>query len=54
MAGFQLSQISPAIEKIVHGRAAATRIFKIIDRNPTIVNHPNAITPSKIDGIIKF
>ena len=34
MAGFNLSQLTPAIKKIAEGRVAAVRIFKIIDRKP--------------------
>ena len=36
MAGFQLSQLTPALKKISEGRAAAKRIFEIIDRKPLI------------------
>jgi len=32
MAGFNFTQLTPAIKKIAEGRAAAARIFKIIDR----------------------
>jgi hypothetical protein len=36
MAGFNLSQLTPAIQKIAEGRSAAARIYKIIDRIPEI------------------
>jgi hypothetical protein len=32
MAGFNLSQLAPSLQKIAEGRSAAVRIFKIIDR----------------------
>lgn len=32
MAGFNLSQLTPALQKITEGMTAATRIFKILDR----------------------
>lgn len=32
MAGFNMTQLTPAIKKISEGRSAAARIFKIIDR----------------------
>ena len=36
MAGFNLTQVTPAIKKISEGRSAANRIFKMIDRKPLI------------------
>ena len=36
MAGFNLSQLAPAFQKIIEGRVAAVRIFEIIDRKPQI------------------
>jgi len=32
MAGFNLSQVTPAFKKITEGRQAAARIFDVIDR----------------------
>ena len=32
MAGFNFSQVTPALKKIAEGRIAAARIYKIIDR----------------------
>ena len=32
MAGFNFTQLTPAIKKIAEGRVAAYRIFEIIDR----------------------
>jgi hypothetical protein len=32
MAGFNFSQLTPALEKIAQGRQAAARIFEIVDR----------------------
>jgi ATP-binding cassette subfamily B (MDR/TAP) protein 1 len=43
MAGFNLSQLTPAFEKIAKGRQAASRIFAIIDREPLIKNPENGI-----------
>jgi ABC-type multidrug transport system fused ATPase/permease subunit len=54
MAGFNLSQLSPAFEKIVQGRQAAARIYTIIDRKPLINNPEKGLKPERIDGIIKF
>ena len=32
MAGFNFTQVTPALEKMAQGRIAAARIFKILDR----------------------
>lgn len=53
MAGFQLSQLAPAFKKIVEGRVAAVRIFKIIDR-PPLVRTEKGIIPSSFKGNFKF
>jgi len=45
MAGFNFTQLTPAIKKISEGRIAAARIFKIVDRKPLIASSPNAIVP---------
>jgi len=45
MAGFNLSQLTPAIKKISEGRVAANRIFEIIDREPKIKSLPVAVIP---------
>jgi hypothetical protein len=34
LSGFNLTLVSPALKKIIAGKAAAARIFKIIDRVP--------------------
>ena len=54
MAGFNLSQLSPAFEKIVQGRQAAARIFATIDREPLIKSPENGLKPERIDGVIRF
>ena len=36
MAGFNFSQVTPALKKIAEGRIAAARIYQIIDRVPLI------------------
>lgn len=54
MAGFNFTQLTPAIKKIAEGRAAAARIFKIIDREPLIKSPPNALKPTSFKGIFKF
>jgi ATP-binding cassette subfamily B (MDR/TAP) protein 1 len=38
MAGFNFSQLTPALKKIAEGRQAAARIYQIIDRQPLIKN----------------
>jgi ATP-binding cassette, subfamily B (MDR/TAP), member 1 len=38
MAALNLSQLSPAIKKIAEGKAAAARIFEVIDRDPLVKN----------------
>ena len=43
MAGFNLSQLTPAFKKIVEGQQAAARIYHIIDREPLIKNPVNGI-----------
>lgn len=45
MAGFMLSQLSPSLKKISEGKVAATRIFKIIDREPKIKSPENGLVP---------
>lgn len=45
MAGFNFTQLTPAIKKIAEGRTAAARIYKIIDRQPKILSPPNGIRP---------
>jgi hypothetical protein len=45
MAGFNFTQLTPAVKKIAEGRTAAARIYKIIDRQPNIVSPPNGIRP---------
>lgn len=54
MAGFNLTQLGPSMEKIVAGKQAGARIFSVIDREPEIKNAPNAIRLEKIVGKIKF
>lgn len=54
MAGFNLSQLTPAFEKIASGRQAAARIFAIIDREPLIKNPENGIKIENLKGKIKF
>ena len=48
MAGFNLTQLGPSLEKIAKGRNAAARIFAILDREPTIQSLPNAKKLTKI------
>lgn len=54
MAGFNMTQLTPAIKKISEGRTAAARIFKIVDRQPTIVSPPNALKPDTFKGVFRF
>jgi hypothetical protein len=54
LAGFNLTLVSPALKKIIEGRAAAARIFQVIDRIPKIQNSPDALRPDDFKGIIKF
>lgn len=54
MAGFNFSQLTPALKKIAEGRQAAARIFQIVDREPLIKNPLNPIRPESFRGIIKF
>ena len=46
MAGFNLSQLTPSLKKIVEGKTAASRIYAIIDRQPAVISSPNAVRPS--------
>ena len=43
MLGFNLGQIFPSVKKVLEGRQAAYRIFKIIDRQPIVRNPDNAV-----------
>ena len=54
MAGFNLNQIGPSLEKITVGRQAAARIYAVLDRDPQIKSPDIAIIPKKINGLIKF
>ena len=48
MAGFNLTQLGPSLEKIAQGRNAAARIFIILDREPEIQSKPDAKILPKI------
>lgn len=54
MAGFNSAQLTPAIKKLSEGRLAAARIFKIIDRKPTVASLPNALKPTTFKGVFVF
>lgn len=54
MAGFNFTQLTPAVKKISEGRVAAHRIFKIIDRRPLISSPDNAVTPAQFTGVFRF
>jgi ATP-binding cassette subfamily B (MDR/TAP) protein 1 len=54
MAGFNMTQLTPAIKKMSEGRTAAARIFKIIDRQPAIISPPNALKPDTFKGVFRF
>ena len=54
MAGFNFTQLTPAIQKITQGMTAAARIYKIIDREPLIKPPQNGIVPNGFTGVFKF
>ena len=54
MAGFNFSQLSPALKKITTGKEASRRIFSIIDRQPLISSPPDGRKLSNLVGKIKF
>ena len=54
MAGFNFTQLTPAVKKMSEGRSAAARIFKIIDREPRIVSVPGAKKPENFKGVFRF
>ncbi len=54
MAGFNFSQLTPALKKIAEGRQSAARIFEIVDREPKIKNSSNPVKPTSFRGIIKL
>ena len=54
MAGFNLTQLGPSLEKIAQGKNAAARIFSILDREPEIKSPENPKKLDEIMGIIKF
>ena len=45
MAALNLSQLSPSIKKIAEGKAAAARIFEVLDREPLVKNPENPKIP---------
>lgn len=54
IVGFNMSQLPPSLKKITEGRAAAGRIFKIIDREPRVRNLVNGIKIPDFKGVIRF
>jgi ATP-binding cassette subfamily B (MDR/TAP) protein 1 len=54
MAGFNFTQLTPAVKKISQGRSAAARIFTIIDRQPLIHSPANAVKPESFKGVFRF
>lgn len=54
MAGFNLTQLTPAFKKIAEGKLAAARIFAILDREPLIKNPPNGIKIANLQGKFRF
>ena len=54
MAVQKFIEIAPAQKKLNDGMIAAARIFKVIDREPTIASLPAAITPDHFEGVFRF
>jgi ATP-binding cassette, subfamily B (MDR/TAP), member 1 len=54
LPALSLNQLAPSLQKIAEGRAAASRIFKIVDRQPTIRSKEDAIVPETFRGIFRF
>jgi hypothetical protein len=45
LPALSLSQLAPSMQKIAEGKAAAAKIFYIIDREPKIKSKDKAIIP---------
>ena len=54
MSCIYLAQLAPALKKVGEGVDAASRIFKIIDREPLIKSPENGLQPDHIQGKIVF
>jgi ATP-binding cassette, subfamily B (MDR/TAP), member 1 len=54
LPALSLNQLSPSLQKIAEGKAAAARIFAVIDRVPLIRSKPEAIRPREFKGVIEF
>jgi ATP-binding cassette, subfamily B (MDR/TAP), member 1 len=50
MPAISLNQLSPCLKKIAEGKAAANRIFAIIDRIPLVRSLEMAIRPEVFRG----
>jgi ATP-binding cassette subfamily B (MDR/TAP) protein 1 len=55
IGAFSIAMIAPELQSISKGRAAATKLFETIDRDPTINSaNPGGLRPEKVDGNIAF
>ena len=54
LPALSLSQLTPSLQKIAEGKAAAAKIFHIIDRKPKIRSKDNAVIPTKFSGVFTF
>lgn len=46
--------ISPTANGLSQGKNAAAKVFSVIDRQPRISSHPNALRPDTFTGVVDF
>jgi ATP-binding cassette subfamily B protein len=49
-----LQELSDIFERYANGVACAQRIFLLLDTDPEIVDHKNALQPKKVNGVVDF
>ncbi|BEI85684.1 hypothetical protein CcaverHIS002_0510850 [Cutaneotrichosporon cavernicola] len=55
IGAFSIAMVAPELQSISKGRAAATKLFETIDRDPTIDSaDPGGLRPDKVVGDIAF
>ena len=54
LPAISLNQLTPSLQKIAEGKAAASRIFHLIDREPKVKSREDAIIPDEFKGVFFF
>ncbi len=49
-----IEMLSRLYNNFLHALAAATRIIEVLDTEPEIIDHPDAVSPEDFDGEIEF